>query len=228
MKEKYELILSNSSILLAEDEENVRTSFKKVLLLYVKEVYEAKDGEEAYELYQKYAPDIIFTDIKMPILNGLELIKKIRKTDKTTPIIVTSAYANQSFLLESIKLSLVEYLIKPIQESDLLRVLKNSAESIMEDDVTILSLGHATNYDFHNKVLKISGNEIVLTAKEIEFFELLIAHRGTLVTKQSIEDKLYIYEEAPPSALKNLVFKLRKKIGNDLVKTVGKLGYIVE
>lgn len=228
MHSDHELILSNSSILLAEDEENVRHSFKKVLELYVKEVHEAKDGEEAYALYQQHSPDIIFTDIKMPRLNGLELIKKIRSCDKTTPIIVTSAYADQSFLLESIKLSLVEYLIKPIQENDLLRVLETSAEAIMGDDASVLSLNNHCTYDFHNKTLKISNKDITLTSKEIEFFELLIAHRGTLVTKQSIEDALYIYEEAPPSALKNLVFKLRKKTGNDLIKTVGKLGYMVD
>lgn len=228
MEKQFELILNNSSILLAEDEDNVRSSFKKVLLLYVKDVYEAKDGEEAYTLYHEHKPDIIFTDIKMPKLNGLELIKKIRENDKKTPIIVTSAYADQSFLLESIKLSLVEYLIKPIQENDLLRVLEGSTKAIAEDDNSVLSLNNNSNYDFHNKVLKINDAAITLTAKEIDFFELLIAHRGTLVTKQSVEDKLYIYEEAPPSALKNLVFKLRKKIGNDLVKTVGKLGYMVE
>ena len=69
---------------------------------------------------------------------------------------------------------------------------------------------------------------IALTQKEIEFLEILLAHKGNLVTRQTLEDKLYIYEEAPPSALKNLVFKLRKKIGNDLIKTVGNLGFSVQ
>ena len=228
MDKNHELILNNSSILLAEDEDNVRSSFKKVLLLYVKDVYEAKDGEEAYALYLKQKPDIVITDIKMPKLNGLELIKKIRINDKKIPIIVTSAYADQSFLLESIKLSLVEYLIKPIQENDLLRVLENGAGVIAQDDHCCLSLTQNATYDFHNKLLSIQGEAITMTAKEIELFELLISHRGTLVTKQHIEDKLYIYEEAPPSALKNLIFKFRKKVGNDLIKTVGKLGYMVE
>ena len=107
MQEKYEIILNKSSILLAEDDVSVRDSFKRVLLLFVKNIYTAHNGEEALALYKKYNPDIIITDIKMPKLNGLEFIQEIRKNDHDTPIIVTSAYTDQDFLLKSIKLSLV-------------------------------------------------------------------------------------------------------------------------
>lgn len=227
MDEKFEIILNQSSILLAEDEQRVRESFKKVLLLYVDNVYTAGDGEEAYELYKKHNPSIIITDIKMPKMNGLELIKKIRQKNKEIPIIVTSAYADQDFLLESIKLSLVEYIIKPIKEKDLNRLLKQCAQKLYEKSEKVIKLADNALYDFENKILSVKKESIPLTQKEIEFFEILLAHRGNLVTKQDIEDKLYIYEEAPPSALKNLVFKLRKKINADIIQTVGKLGYTI-
>jgi len=228
MQEKYEIILNKSSILLAEDDESVRNSFKRVLLLFVDKVYSAKDGKEALKLYDKHNPDIIITDIKMPKMNGLELIKKIRESDNDTPIVVTSAYTDQNFLLESIKLSLVEYIVKPIKESELDRILKECAKVLEEKTKTVIRLNSTCKYDYDNKILTCKDKGISLTHKEVEFFEILLAHRGTLVTKQAIEDKLYIYEEAPPSALKNLIFKLRKKIGDDIVKTVNKLGYIIE
>ena len=228
MDEKYEILLNESSILLAEDEENVRESFKKVLLLYVNEVYTAKNGEEALEIYNKYHPNIIITDIKMPKLNGLELIKKIREKNHEIPIIVTSAYTDQDFLLESIKLSLIEYVVKPIKEKDLNRLLKECAQKLYEKSETVIKLEENCAYDFDNKIFIYKNRSISLTQKEVEFFEILLAHRGNLVTKQDIEDKIYIYEEAPPSALKNLVFKLRKKLGTDIIKTVGKLGYTIK
>lgn len=228
MDEKYEILLNKSSILLAEDEDNLRESFKKVLLLYVNTVYTAKDGKEAYELYTKYHPDIIITDIKMPKINGIEFIKKIRQKNHDIPIIVTSAYTDQDLLLESIKLSLVEYVVKPIKEKELNRLLRECAQKLYENSETVISLGKNSSYDFENKIFIHKNNSIPLTQKEVEFFELLLAHRGNLVTKQDIEDKIYIYEEAPPSALKNLVFKLRKKLGTYTIKTVGKLGYTIE
>ena len=227
MVDKYKVILKNSSLLLAEDEENLRESFTKVLLLYVGKVYTAADGEEAFLVCKEKHPDILITDVKMPKLNGVELIKRIRKENQEIPIIVTSAYTDKDFLLESIKLSLIEYTVKPIRQSDLIRLLEASATILLEKVKTVMCIDAQHTYDYTNKMLTCNDVPISLTQKEIEFFEILLAHKGNLVTRQTLEDKLYVYEEAPPSALKNLVFKLRKKIGNDLIKTIGNLGYSV-
>ena len=228
MLDNQKLVLKNSSILLAEDEENLRNSFKKVLLLYVKEVFTASNGEEAFEIYQNHRPDIVITDVKMPKLNGLELIKKIRKENQETPIIVTSAYTDKDLLLESIKLSLVDYLVKPIKEKDLIALLEISADVLLQKVKTVVTIDERNTYDYQNNQLVQDAQKISLTHKEVEFLEILLQHKGNLVTRQTLEDKLYVYEEAPPSALKNLVFKLRKKIGNDVVQTVGNLGYTIK
>ncbi|RUM69697.1 MAG: DNA-binding response regulator [Sulfurovum sp.] len=228
MKKDCELILKSSTLLLAEDDKFVRESFGRVLSLYVGNILLAKDGEEALELFEKEQPDIIITDVKMPKLNGIELIKKIREENRSIPIIITSAYSDREYLLDAIKLSLVEYIIKPMKESQLNSVLENSAKILLDNSKTKIYFDENNYYDYTNKQFISNSNFISLTNKEIEFFELLLAHRGELVTKVKIEDKLYIYEEAPPSALKNLVFKLRKKLPLDIVKTYGKLGYIIE
>ncbi len=228
MTEKHEIKLKKSSLLLAEDEENLRNSFKKVLLLYVDKVYTASDGEEALELYNKYHPDILITDLKMPKLNGLDLIKTIRKENENIPIIVTSAYTDQFFLLESIKLSLIEYVVKPIREVNLSELLEECANRLFKNSKTIIKLDQEAFYDYDNKTYLYKKKSIQLTSKEIEFIEILLASKGSLVRKQNIEDKLYIYEEAPPSALKNLVFKLRKKLQVNIIKTVSKLGYMID
>lgn len=228
MLDKCAFVLKNSSLLLAEDEKNLRDSFAKVLLLYVDKVYTASDGEEALMLYREHHPDILITDVKMPKLNGLELIKSIRKENHDIPIIVTSAYTDKDFLLESIKLSLVDYVVKPIKEGDLTRLLESSATLLLEKSKTIVKINTTSLYDYTNKTFVQDNVPIVLTQKEVEFIELLLAHKGNLVTRQILEDKLYIYEEAPPSALKNLVFKLRKKLTNDVIKTVGNLGYAIK
>ena len=227
MLEKYKIILNSSSILLAEDDKKLQDSFAKLLSFYVGSVFVADDGMEALEIYKKNSPDIIITDVKMPRLDGIELIKKIRESDNKTPIVVTSAYTDREYLLESIKLSLVEYLVKPMREDDLERVLSRCADLLSSLEKNIF-FEENFYYDYINKIFVYNNKEVNLTNKEIEFIELLLANRGFLVTKQKIEDKLYIYEEAPPSALKNLVFKLRKKLPFDIIKTQGKLGYMIE
>jgi DNA-binding response OmpR family regulator len=228
MDKKYEILLSKSSVLLAEDDERVRMSFKMVLELYVDSVYCAKNGREAYDIYYKQHPDIVITDIKMPVMSGLELVGKIRQKDSEIPIIVTSAYTDQDFLMESIKLSLVEYLVKPVKESDLSRVLEGSAKKLYQEHHTLTVITDEISYDLENKFFVYNGEQIVITPKEVEFVELLLSHRGNLLTKQEIEDKIYIYEEAPISALKNLVFKLRKKLPVEIIESVGKLGYMIK
>jgi len=228
MNKEYEKILSKCTILLAEDDNNVRESFKRVLLLYVKDVIEASNGKEAYSIYKKKEIDIIITDVKMPKLNGLEFVKLVRKDDTKTPIIVTSAYTDQEYLLESIKLSLVEYLIKPIKSNDLNNVLEETAKYLLNSKDIVVELKDGATYNFSNKIFNYQSKDTLLTHKEVEFFELLLSKRGKLVTKEEIESKLYIYEEAPTSAIKNLVFKLRKKLKLPIIQTVGKMGYIIE
>ena len=91
-------------ILYAEDNEKIRESYALVLKRYFKEVIEACDGKEALELYRSHKPDIVLTDINMPELDGLELIRIIREDDKTTKIIVLSAYSDQEKLMKAISL----------------------------------------------------------------------------------------------------------------------------
>jgi len=227
MQDKYKTILNSSTILLVEDDKMVQNSFAKLLKFYVRSVFVANDGIEALEIYSQNQPDIIVTDVKMPRLNGIEFIKKIREDNSKIPIVVTSAYTDQEYLLESIKLSLVEYLVKPMREEALEKVLIECAKVLSESKKEI-HFNSDLYYDYINKIFVYDNKEITLTNKEIEFIEFLLANRGNLVTKQKIEDKLYIYEDAPPSALKNLVFKLRKKLPLDIIKTQGKLGYLID
>lgn len=228
MLNEYKMVLKNSTLLLAEDEKNLRESFKKVLLLYIGDVYAVADGEEALEVYKQKSPDIIITDIKMPKINGVDFIKNIREKNRDIPIIVTSAYTDKDLLLESIKLSLVEYVVKPIRESTLIELLTSCAKLLLEKSQTIVTIDENYKYDYTNKTLMHKGNSISLTNKEVDFLEILLSHKGNLATRQMIEDKLYIYEEAPPSALKNLVFKFRKKVGSNFIETVGSLGYSIK
>ena len=91
--------LKDISILCVEDEDGIREMIVSTLKFYFKEVYEAIDGNEAYELYDYYNPKIILTDIQMKNGNGLDLVKKIRETDSETMIIMLTAHSNEEYLI---------------------------------------------------------------------------------------------------------------------------------
>jgi len=220
MDKIYLNILKNSSILLVDDNKELRIKIKRLLQLYTKNIYEASNGRNAYELYVKNNPSIIITDIDMPIVNGIDLIKKIRQYNTKTPILVISAYTEKEYLMQAIPLLLVDYILKPIKHLDIMNGLKKATKELAKS----ILLGHiiltkSHTYDAKKKCILYKNTEIDLTNKEILLIELLILHRGTVVTKEMFEKEMYIYKEMSESALKNVVFKLRKKIGKDLIKT---------
>ena len=117
------------SLLYVEDEEVVRDEMMDILPLLVDDIYVAKNGKEALDLYHKHLPDMIITDIRMPYMTGLELIREIRKTDPLTPIIITSAFNDSEYLLEAIDLGIKYYVIKPV----ILGKLQTKIEDVKKD-----------------------------------------------------------------------------------------------
>ncbi|PLY07697.1 MAG: hypothetical protein C0625_05845 [Arcobacter sp.] len=128
--------LKNLKILYIDDEEFIREDAVEYLSFYCDNVYEASDGLDGLEKYKKLKPNIIITDIKMPKLNGIEMIKEIRKYDKNTKIIIATAFLETSYLIDAIELGLIKYLVKPIMEDTLLPVLEScTEESIQESSI---------------------------------------------------------------------------------------------
>ena len=93
--------LKNITVLYVEDEKDLREVTSSILQSFTKNQYIATNGQEGYDLFLKHDSDIdlIISDINMPILNGLEMIKKIKDINKNVPIIVTTAFSNKEYLL---------------------------------------------------------------------------------------------------------------------------------
>ncbi|XPV69152.1 MAG: response regulator [Halarcobacter sp.] len=109
-------ILKNITVLYAEDELIIQKGITETLNLFEIDVICAKDGQEGLSIFKAGDKkiDLILTDIKMPKLNGLDMIKKIREIDKDIPIIITTAHQETTFLMQSIELNISAYVLKPI------------------------------------------------------------------------------------------------------------------
>jgi len=128
--ELLKLKAKNISILYVEDEKNLRDNTALFFNKVFTDVDVAEDGKKGLAKYVNKKYDIVITDILMPNMNGLELIDNIRKYNEKQEIIITSAYTALAYLTESIKLGVTGYLIKPLDFTDILRVLEQSLDKI--------------------------------------------------------------------------------------------------
>jgi len=120
------------SVLFVEDDLSIQKEFVDILSFIVDEVYVASNGKEGLELFDKYLPNIIITDIQMPIMSGIEMCKKIREKDHDTPIIITSAFNDTHYLLDAIGLGIEYYLLKPIMIDQLQDRLTHVKKRLMQ------------------------------------------------------------------------------------------------
>lgn len=130
--------LEKCTLLYIEDDKDIQNTLAQRLQKKVKQLYVASNGEEGFNSYLKYKPDIILTDITMPKLNGIEMSKKIREHNTNIPIIIISAHGDSEYLLEAIEGNITNYLIKPINIKKLFNILESNAkkiylEKILED-----------------------------------------------------------------------------------------------
>ncbi|XOB61723.1 response regulator [Campylobacterota bacterium DY0563] len=109
-------ILENITVLYAEDESIIQKGITETLNLFEIDVICAQNGQEGLSIFESSDKkiDLILTDIKMPKLDGLEMIKKIREIDKDIPIIITTAHQETTYLMQSIELNISAYVLKPI------------------------------------------------------------------------------------------------------------------
>lgn len=130
-------------ILYVEDDQVIRESIVKFLERRFKHVYSAENGLEGLKLFEHHSPDIIITDIQMPVMNGLEMVKKIKESAPSLPIVVMSAYSESSYLLSAIEIGIDHYILKPVDKKRLVSVLDDLAaiklnELIIAEKTTII------------------------------------------------------------------------------------------
>ncbi len=108
------------TLLYAEDHQESRENYAFVLKDYFHEVYTAKDGKEALDLYHEKKPDILLLDVSMPEIDGLEVAQIIRKENEKIPIIMLTAKVQESDLLRGFDAKVDDYITKPFGPQELL------------------------------------------------------------------------------------------------------------
>jgi CheY-like chemotaxis protein len=166
---------SDVTVLYAEDNTALREKAGQLLRKVFKNVHLARDGKEALEIFEKIAPQIVITDIKMPNMDGIELAKEIHKKAPHVKIIILSAYDSKSNLFESIKLGVFRFLTKPVSIDELLKVLLETLQEIhkeQEKDLFLAELKDVFHYQ-SSIVLMYEKEKIKIASKMfLDFFQV--------------------------------------------------------
>lgn len=133
-------------ILYVEDDTTLREQFRTFFERRCDELLLASNGEEGLKLVEEHSPDIVITDIKMPVMDGLEMFEKIRIKNKEIPVLVTSAFNDQDYLLKAINLGVTRYILKPFNRTILRQIIDETidfvnlkkSEKIHKDELTTI------------------------------------------------------------------------------------------
>ncbi|MCT7496725.1 response regulator transcription factor [Aliarcobacter cryaerophilus] len=220
-------ILKSLTVLYAEDDLVIQDSISRILKMFFKDVVIANDGKEAIENYNNKKIDILILDYVMPNLNGYETAKIVREKDKKIPILITSAYTDKEKLLNAIELNLIKYIEKPILYDDLIKVFENIIKYMEENNLLQIKLDENIYYSFVDKNIIKNDEKITLTKNEFLFLELLLEKPNHLISKNIIENSVF-KASVDENTLRNMVYRLRKKIDTDTIATIKDLGYIIK
>ena len=220
-------ILKNLTVLLVEDDSDSKKIMHDVLSDNFEKVFTAQNGDEGLKKFKKYNPNMVVTDVLMPISDGLDMTRYIKQISKDTPVIVLSAHSEKETLLKAIDVGVDKYLIKPIMADDLLKTIENVAKSKIET-ANIIQVANGYSFNKIKRVLIRDGVEISLTKKELAFISLLIKRLGTLVLHDEIKSVVWVGESVTEAAIRTFVKRVRDKVGNNFIKNVPGLGYKID
>ena len=215
--------LNAFTVLYAEDEDGIRNNIQEILQHLFKEVYSAKNASEAYMKYLETNPDLIITDIKMGNETGIDLVKKIRKSDSKTRIIITSAFTDLEYLLQATELHLIKYIVKPITQDKLMEALQSFVNSY--DSSKLYNLIPNWIFDYSKAIVSNGKEEFTLTKKENTFLKLLIS-KNRIITYEELETNIWDEDSVMTSnAMRLFIKNFRKKLPKDFLKNVQGVGY---
>ncbi len=183
------------------------------------------DGEEA--LYQ--APyDAVVLDLGLPGKDGLEILKEWRRKGRKEPVLILTARGDVDQRILGLNSGADDYLGKPFSLKEVqarLNALIRRNNGHTTPDVTYRDVC----FNPHTRKVTQNGREIVLSPKELIVLELLMMNKNKVLSKETIESKIYSWdEEVQSNAVEVHIHHLRKKLGKNIVKTINKIGYIME
>ena len=221
-----------AKIIVADDEMLIRRLVCDFLIKEGHTPLEAADGKIAVELFNQN-PDtaLIIMDIMMPVLSGIEVLKKMRSKDDTTPVLLLTAKDSIKDKVKGLDIGADDYMIKPFAFDELLARIRVMTRKAVGQTKNIFTVGEL-KVDTNSRTVTRSDKEIPLSAKEYEILEYMVRNKGTILSREKIENHVWNFDYSGGTNVIDVYIRyLRKKIddGYDtkLIHTVRGMGYVI-
>jgi len=220
-----------NKILIADDEKNIRDLIKYNLKNDKYQVITASDGEQAYIKAHENV-DLIVLDIMIPIVDGLEVCRRIRKDEGISDIAVIMLTAKDKEIdrILGLEIGADDYITKPFSirelKSRIKAVLRRTKTDSKKEKNKNSFISDKLQIDLAGYEVKKNGKIINLTPKEFELLKLMYNNANMVLTRDLLIDKIWGFQYTKDSRTLDVhIRRLRKKIGDDYVQTVRGLGY---
>jgi two-component system response regulator MprA len=218
-------------IVVAEDEPTVREAIVLVLTLEGYEVEGATDGEAALALLDEVPADALVLDVLMPLVDGLEVCRRLRSRGSDVPILIVTAQDAVAQRVEGLDAGADDYLVKPFALDELLARVRALVRRSKPQNELLLRYADL-EVDLKQYKASRGPRELALTRTEFSLLELFLGHPEQVLTRQAIIDRIWQYEiGAGSNVLEVYVSYLRRKLeaGGEarLIQTVRGVGYVL-
>jgi DNA-binding response OmpR family regulator len=223
-------------ILVVEDDEAIREALRDALVSEGYDVLTAADGRAGLELGLKEDPDLVVLDLMLPLLDGFEVLRRLRADQVATPVLVLTARGLEQDRVRGLDLGADDYVMKPFALSELLARIRARLRAWDRerrlDDGHVLRFGGVT-VDFEARSAVRDGKDLHLSPKEFELLKFLADHPGKALSRADLLRGVWAGEEVVSRVVDTAILGLRKKVELDPanpthVVSVRGLGYRFE
>ncbi|AVQ28522.1 MULTISPECIES: response regulator transcription factor [Fusobacterium] len=214
-------------ILIVEDEMEIRNILKLYLLKEGYDVTEAEDGEVAIKLFYEKPFDLVILDIMLPKKDGWSVLREIKKYS-SVPVMILSARDDDEDELFGFEIGTDEYITKPFNNKILLARIKALIKNTSNNTDHIIELGKIIINDTSHTVT-VDGEEVILAPKEYELLIYLIKNHKIALSRDKMLTEVWGYDfPGSDRTIDTHIKNLRKKLGEECIKTVRGIGYKFE
>jgi two-component system OmpR family response regulator len=220
-------------ILIVDDEAGVRELLKDALKLAGFETLTANDGMSALTALRSFTPDIMIIDINMPLMDGFELVERLRQNGNDVPVLMLSARADRVDVTRGLTLGADDYVVKPFGLEELVLRLKAILRRSHFSAATSAAITCGPiSVDDGKHLVTFNGDVIDLSPTEYRLLQVLIENKNRVLSKTLLLDDVWgITFESESTVVDTYISYLRKKLhrdGFEGIKTVRGVGFVIQ